>query len=158
MVRLPLIVLISATLTMGLPVGASADWAYTRWGMTPEQVAAASDNKVKVLAATDQTRDPGDDWVMADQGTWSDGTVNGDVGFMFDAKTNRLKCVVYNTTGHNVAPLKAAFLQRYGKPASTSTYGPTVTLTWKPADKIELVVSDQGPAAVVTQCSPTETP
>jgi hypothetical protein len=158
MARLPSIVFATATLMISLSSFASADWTYTRWGMTPEQVASASDGKVKVLASADQTRDPGDDWIMADQGTWSDGTISGDVGFMFDAKTNALRCVVYNTTGDNVAPLKAAFLQRYGKPASVSTYGPTLTLTWHPADKIELVVSDQGPAAVVTQCSPTEKP
>ncbi len=64
---------------------ARADWAYTRWGMTPEQVAALSSGAVKVLPKVERT-DMGDHSEMAARGTFKDGSRVLDVGFVFDGK------------------------------------------------------------------------
>jgi hypothetical protein len=150
--RLQRIIIASATLATGLSSAASADWAYTHWGMSPEQVAAASGGSVKVLDVGKQTRDDADHWVLAAQGSFVEGALNLDVGFTFDTRTNGLKCVMYNATGDDVANLKAALVRRYGKPASTSSYGPTETSTWRQPDKIEFI-SGQEPSVVVTHCA-----
>jgi hypothetical protein len=146
------LILATATLAVGLSSAASADWAYTHWGMNPDQVATASGGSVKVLDAGKQTRDDADHWVLAAQGSFADGALRLDVGFTFDTRTNGLICVMYNAFGEDVAALKAVLIKRYGKPASTSSYGPTETLTWRQPDKIEFT-SGQGPAVVVTQCT-----
>jgi hypothetical protein len=151
--RLQLIAFISATLAVGVSSTSSADWAYTHWGMSPEQVAASSSGSVKILDVGKQTRDDADHWVLAAEGSFVDGGLRLAVGFTFDTTTNGLKCVMYNATGDNVAALKSVLVKRYGKPASTSSYGPTETLTWQQPDQIEFT-SGQGPAAAVTQCTP----
>ncbi len=153
--RLQRIILAAATLAVGLSSAASADWAYTHWGMSPEQVAAASGGSVKILDAAKQTRDDADHWVIAAQGSFVDGTLKLDAGFMFDTRTNGLRCVMYNAIGDDVATLKTVLLKRYGEPASTSSYGPTETLTWRQPNKIDFT-SGQGPAVVVTHCTSVE--
>jgi hypothetical protein len=150
--RLQLMTLAAVALAAGLSSSASADWAYTHWGMSPEQVAAASRGSVKVLDVGRQTRDDADHWVLAAQGSFVDDALRLDVGFTFDTRTNGLNCVMYNAAGGDVATLKAVLVKRYGKPASASSYGSTEILTWRQPDKIEFT-SGQGPAVVVMQCS-----
>jgi hypothetical protein len=153
--RPQLICLAAAALAAGFSTAASADWAYTHWGMTPEQVAAASGGSVKVLDAGKQTRDDADHWVLAAQGSFVDGALHYSVGFTFDTRTNGLKCVMYNALGPDVATLKAVLIQRYGAPASTDSFGPVEQLTWQQPDRIEFTVG-QGPAVVVTHCNPAQ--
>jgi opacity protein-like surface antigen len=153
--RFQLIILASAMLAIGLSSAASADWAYTHWGMSPEQVAAASGGSVKVLGVGKQTRDEADHWVLAAQGSTVQDGLNLGVGFTFDTRTNGLKCVMYNALGNDVATLKAALVRRYGKPASVNSYGSAETLAWRQPDTIEFT-SGPGPAVVVTHCTAEE--
>jgi hypothetical protein len=108
--------------------------------MSPNQVAAASGGSVKVLDVGKRTRDDADRWALAARGSFVDGALSLDVGFTFDTRTNGLICVVYNTLGEDVAALKAVLTKRYGKPASTSSYGPTqnANLTAARQDRIHL--------------------
>ena len=41
---------------------ARAEWAYTHWGMTPEQVATQSSGDVKVLPEAERTKSYDDHW------------------------------------------------------------------------------------------------
>jgi hypothetical protein len=148
------LVAFAAAAFVSLSSRASADWAYTQWGMNPDQVAAASDGLVTLIPTDKQTRDDTNHWVMAAQGSFTDGAVTGEVGFMFDTKTNGLTCVAYNTTGSNVAILKATLIKRFGKPTSSGIYGPAEMMSWQKPDKIDYAAG-QGPAAAVMQCAPT---
>jgi hypothetical protein len=77
-------------------VPAKANWAYTQWGMTPEQVAAASSGAVQVLPSSQRTRNDVDRWEMAAKGTYKDGSLTMDAGFTFDTQHGGLTCVMYN--------------------------------------------------------------
>jgi hypothetical protein len=149
-----LVAFATAALIAGHSSPASADWAYTHWGMSPDQVVSASAGSVKIIPTDKETRDDTDHWVMAAQGSFTDGAIRGEVGFMFDTKTNGLTCVAYNTTGSNVAILKATLIKRFGKPGSTGNYGPAEMMSWEKPDKIDYAAG-QGPAAAVMQCKPT---
>ena len=131
---------------------ARAEWGYTRWGMTPEQVAGRSSGDVKVLPKAERTKVGDDHTEIAAQGTFKDGPRVLSVGFMFDDKTG-LECVLYNAMGDDVAPVKADMIKRYG-PGKASEFGPTHTLSWTTPEKIELTIGDRPLAAVVTHCRP----
>jgi hypothetical protein len=84
---------------------ARADWEYTKWGMTPEQVAGASKGAVKVVPAADRYKNEDDHWEIAAQGSHSDGPLSLNIGFTFDTKAGGLKCVLYNAAGQEAARL-----------------------------------------------------
>jgi hypothetical protein len=130
---------------------AKADWGYTHWGMTPEQVAANSSGAVKVLPKSERTK-MGDHWEIAAMGKFRDGSLVLDVGFVFDDKTG-LRCVMYNAMQDDVAPVKAELIRRYG-PGKASDYGPTHSLTWNNPDNIEMTIGDNPLAVAVVHCLP----
>jgi hypothetical protein len=133
---------------------ARADWAYTHWGMTADQVAASSSGAVKVLPAAGRTRDEADHWELAAEGAYRDGALALRVGFTFDTDRGGLKCVLYNVSGDDVEALQAVLLKRYGKPVHESSFGDTRMVTWKTPDKVEFVAGQRPVAAVVSHCGP----
>jgi hypothetical protein len=139
---------------LSMPSIAMADWAYTHWGMTPEQVAAGSEGMVKVLAPDKRTRNADDHWELAAQGTYSEGTLKLPVGFTFDTTSGGLKCVMYNAFDKDIGTVRAALGSRYGKPASESDFGSGSMATWKTPDQIDMVIGQKPVAAVVTHCAP----
>src|SRR5215470_9149821 len=122
------------------PVQARADWAYTHWGMTPEQVASASKGAVNVIPAAQ--RDKGGITEAAAKGTYADGAMKMSVGFLFDTKTGGLICVVYSVLdAAQNETLEAAMVKRYGPPDQSSNV-PRMgkDITWKnKTDSIEFV-------------------
>ncbi len=136
------------------PSAAMADWAYTHWGMTPEQVAAASSGAAKVLPPAQRTRYEEDHWELAVEGTFNDGPLRLSVGFTFDTRGGGLKCVMYNVLGADVEVLRAALLKRYGKPGHESSFAGSTTQVWTTPDHIDLVVGENPTAAVVNHCAP----
>jgi hypothetical protein len=153
MPRKPLAWLAPIIVVMGLQP-ARADWAYTHWGMSQDDVVAASNGRVQKLPTADRTRDDADHWELAAQGTYIDGTLRMPVGFTFDTKTGGLKCVMYNATGDNVAALRESLEQRYGKAAEESDFMTTHSWKWRSPDAIEFVANQKPLAAAVTQCRP----
>ena len=132
--------------TFSMP--ALADWEYTHWGMTPEQVADASSGMVKVLPKAERTRI--NDGEIAAQGQFASGGRTMDVGFQFNA-AGGLECVLYNALGDDVAPLKAELIRKYGAVEQYASDG-WYSLTWKKPERIELTVGEKPLAAVVTHC------
>ena len=140
---------------LGASGHARADWAYTHWGMTPDQVVAASNGAVKLLPATQRTRNDDDHWEIAAQGSYVDASLRLAVGFMFDTRTGGLTCALYNVTGDkDVDALASRLQQRYGNPAEDSSFGPVRTLQWSTPDEIEYAANRSPPAAAVTHCQP----
>ena len=96
---------------------ARADWAYTRWGMTPEEVQSASDGEAVPLdpaaAATDMDLDPETTLL---QTRWSVEEFDFQVFLNFTGNEPRLTEVILKAEGHNRGELGEALIERYGPP------------------------------------------
>lgn len=136
------------------PSSANADWAYTHWGMTPEQVVAASSGTATVMPPAQRTREDADHWELAAEGTYVDNALHLSVGFTFDTQSGGLKCVMYNAREAEVTTLQQLLIKRYGKALKDSSFGGTQIMTWDKPDKIELVIGQRPLAAVVSHCAP----
>lgn len=138
--RVPMTLLPLSALLLASP--AYADWQYTRWGMTPEQVTAASSGKVTVGPG-----DPQEEYPSAKIGASGDYS-NGE--FSFKAKFYfangklvdvRLKLVSADLVGDGYK-IKNALDGRYGKPFSESG-GLMPIITYQDAEnnnRIDLVM------------------
>jgi hypothetical protein len=133
---------------------ARADWEYTRWGMTPEQVVNASGGHVKLLQGAEQ-RTVSPNMRHGARGTYSDGPVALQVRFTFDPLDgNGLNCVFYAVTDEQQGPaLKDLMIKHYGQPSrqgGVASLG-MADLTWEQPDNITLTMSNSDPA-FVTHC------
>lgn len=90
---------------------ASADWQYTRWGMTPAQVVTASQGAVQIKTGTEGDRVFGADLGAA--GTYSAAGFDFTTQFYFDA-AERLKGVRLHTDFARCAELKDTMAGLYG--------------------------------------------
>jgi hypothetical protein len=129
---------------------AAADWAYTKWGMTPEQVVKAAAGTAQITKS-ESTDDP--DLEMRVRGTYMAGPLRFEVTFGFRVSTGGLAFVSYWTdqAGQNAA-LKDLLVQKYGKPQSTQgTEQGVETWTWnRPGtDRIELDIPVGDPGVVI---------
>lgn len=140
-----------------LTTPAHADWQYTRWGMTPEQVVAASAGKAELLPASRRPRIP--PLETAASGEFQDGALALRTAFSFNTNGGGLACVSYGLMSHDGdAAFKANLTSRYGQPQRTSGL-PAIglqTLTWTTAtDEITASFSKDDPAYAM-QCARTK--
>jgi hypothetical protein len=140
-----------------VPRPAAADWDYTRWGMTAEQVIAASRGAASLVPVDSRYRNEDEDYEITVEATTSGPPVLN-IGFMFGIPGGGLKCVLYSASGPDAEAVQAMLVQRNGKPIKDSSFtlgrSQTRTLNWKTPDAIELVLNDKPVAAVVSQCAP----
>jgi len=127
---------------------ARADWQYTRWGMTPEQVVAASDGKAELLPEKRRPRVP--PLVTVAMGEFLDGPLQLRTVFSFSIERGGLECVSYGVSNHDDdEAFRAALVGRYGPPQRISAL-PVIkqeTLSWKtPTDTIDASFSKDDPA------------
>jgi hypothetical protein len=143
-----------ATLTLAMLISpirpAAADWEYTKWGMSPEQVVKASAGTVLLTKARPAGDGSGLD--MRAQGTFASGGMNFDASFGFDA-AGRLAFVTYalGEARMNDA-LENWLIKKYGQPKKTRGEEADVeTWTWSHPgmDIIELDIPDGEPAFVI---------
>jgi hypothetical protein len=127
---------------------AVADWQYTKWGMSPEQVVKASAGAVMLTAARPIGEGSADDrsgLEMRAEGTFAAGPLHCDVSFGFDA-AGRLAFVTYSIDDPaRNGLLKEWLVRRYGQPQSRQ--GPendVETWTWSSPgqDSIELNIQE----------------
>ncbi len=133
---------------------AHADWQYTKWGMTPEQVVAASGGKAALLPAARRPRIP--PLETAASGEFQDGALELRTAFSFNTDGSGLACVTYGLMSHDGdQAFKASLINRYGPPQRTSGL-PAIglqTLSWKTStDEIDANFSKDDPAYVM-QCA-----
>ena len=133
---------------------ARANWEYTKWGMTPNQVVRASRGSVEVVPKAARYRDDVEHWEIAARGTFVSGSLTLDVEFTFNLKNRGLRCVLYNATGDQVPVLKDKMLKANGPPAKESNAGGATKLVWNTPDKISLVMARNDGTAVLTHCAP----
>lgn len=143
-----------AALCSCLAMPAKANWAYTQWGMTPEQVAAASQGAVQVLPPSQRTRNDADQWEMAARGTYKDGGLMVDAGFTFDTRHGGLRCVLYNVMGDDVTLLRDTLGKRHGKPFEERSSSMDQDVIWHTPDVIEFAALKNPVVAAVTHCKP----
>jgi hypothetical protein len=143
-----------AALCSCLTVPAKANWAYTQWGMTPEQVAAASSGAVQVLPSSQRTRNDVLGWEMAAKGTYKDGSLTMDIGFTFDTQHGGLTCVMYNVMGDDATVLRETLGKRYGKPFKEGSSSIDQDVIWHTPDEIEFAALKNPVVAAVTHCQP----
>ena len=70
---------------------ARADWLYTKWGMTPEQVAAASHSAVHVIPNADRRRITEINLEYGAEGLFTDASLELRVSFGFDTQRGGLR-------------------------------------------------------------------
>lgn len=133
---------------------ARAEWAYTRWGMTPQEVVAASGGKAELLPANSRRDsmplEPGA------TGTFNEGPLEIRTTFVFATKPGGLQCVAYGVGDHaDDEAFKAALIKRYGPPKTKTAVAMLGQdqLGWQTAtDEINATFSKSDPAFVM-QCA-----
>jgi hypothetical protein len=140
---------------IGAISSARAEWAYTTWGMSPEQVEKASKGAVHVIPEAERVTLPGANMRTEAEGTYSDGDLRLVVRFSFDpTKGDGLGCVFYGVADEKQGQaLKDAMIKRYGKPVREDgiAFLGSTNLGWDKPDNIELQISKDDPA-FVTHC------
>jgi hypothetical protein len=131
---------------------AKADWAYTRWGMTPEQVAKASNGGIHVIPEAERKTVEDAKLRTGAEGTYKDGDLTLNVGFSFDTTTGGLKCVFYSVSdGRQNAVLRDLLVKRFGEPSGRSSL-PAIgmnAMNWDKPDEIYLQWVKENPANVM---------
>ncbi len=132
-------------LTCALPLQAAvADWEYTKWGMTPEQVAAASHGLVQVVAAGKRQRIDELKQENGAEGSYTDEPLKLNVNFRFDTEHGGLVMVFYSVMNHEQNDqLKDWLIRKYGPP-QTSGGLPVIglaTFQWNLKDEIDLNIT-----------------
>ena len=143
----------SATMLAGQSV-ARADWGFTHWGMTPEQVVSASGGLSHLIAPAARYKDTVANWEMAADGVIQDGNLTLQGGYMFDMRSGGLTCVMYNASGDDVSKLRNNLITRYGRPGKDSVSDSFEDLTWHTPDNLELAINLKPLTAAVTHCAP----
>jgi len=135
---------------LALPRPAAADWEYTKWGMTPEQVVKASTGAVLETRARPAGGDSGLE--IRAEGEFVSGSLRFDVSFGFD-NGGRLAFVTYSIDRASQNALLLDWLiRRHGEPqAQQDPDGDVKTLIWsRPGtDSIELNIPKGEPAFVI---------
>lgn len=124
----PLVLALSALFALALlSPPARADWQYTKWGMTLEEVLAAAGGRVYRL--TEPKRD-GEEVIMA-EGVH----VAGDLRFMaqfsfLDGKLNRVTLQYQTRDKQNCEDVSNALRARYGPPDQSEAFRLQRTMGW----------------------------
>src|SRR5437016_5340228 len=119
-----------ASLTVGFANPSNADWQYTKWGMTPAEVLAASGGKATESAI--EEKEAGKKAVKL-KSEHTAGQYSFDVRFVFNRKTNALLRVdleLRNPSADNCGSLHGALFARYGIPQEKSSQAFFESSTW----------------------------
>ena len=144
---------VSALMVLAAASPAAADWEYTRWGMTADQVIAASGGKAKAMPPGRYYRNDAGGYEISVEGR-TRGPPRLSIGFQFDLRSGGLQCVISNAVGDDAETLLALMVQRYGAPISDDSFGTTRTMQWTTPDAVELTMNATPKAAVVNHCAP----
>lgn len=128
---------LAVSLVVGFSAEALADWQYTKWGMTAEEVIAASGGKARKFTDTGQDTDTERLQAITPYRT---GDFAFEAGFMFSRKDGRLRSVRLKLVEGDGLLLSAALVNRYGKPVSESKTAFTQHARWLDKENNNTVV------------------
>jgi len=137
-----------------VPAPASAHWEFTRWGMSLQQVVAASRGAVRALPAEERRRMPSARMEYRAAGEFRSGTLRLSVAFAFDARNGGLVCVSARGDAAQGQALRARLMRQFGEPqergrdpaTSTDSFG------WTQPDEIDLQITP-GQPVVLLHCA-----
>ena len=147
--------LLALSVVLCLPAAARGDWQYTKWGMTPEEVARASGGAVKAEPPAQRRTIADANLRSGADGTFQDGPIRLRVQFSFDATKGGLACVFYGVMNQaDNDAFKAALVKRFGPPQRTTglqAIGMAV-LSWEPGDDSVEFQAMEGEASFAMHC------
>jgi hypothetical protein len=115
--RCPAIVLMLLSLAISQP--AIADWRFTTWGMTPEQVVTASQGKVHLLPPNRRPRIPPLETLA--EGDFKANELDLETRYAFNTTSGGLACVFYAVaSADDNNAFKASLIKQFGNPQKTS--------------------------------------
>jgi len=115
--RLPLLAAaLLAAAASAAPV--RADWQYTRWGMSPDQVVAASGGAVQL--GPPPSGKTYDGLTGRARGVYQEGGASFDAYFHFDQANGLSKVALERTGGTACAAIHAGLVARHGQPAKST--------------------------------------
>jgi hypothetical protein len=121
---------------------AAANWQYTTWGMTPDQVSSAAHGNVLHVDPSARNSTDGDQILL--ETPYAAGTFNFKAGFAFDSRTHLDRVHLVLLSGDAVE-LHAALLKKYGDPQNKDSdfesFGGRIT--WITTDET-IVLSQSG--------------
>ena len=130
---------------------AAANWQYTRWGMSPAELVAASHGAVHLVPPQRRLGPTGPDIETRAEGTYTDGPLRLDVSFGFGGHGGGLVLVTYlvEDAAQNYL-LRQSLVRAHGQPTPTGDADEGSGIWNHPGqDSIDLSISDEGPAFVV---------
>lgn len=145
----PAVLALLAAAAVAMP--AQASFEYTRWGMTEQQVIAASRGAARALPAQERRAVGAIEYrITASQRT--DAGPSFTVAFGF-ASPGGLRCISYRADGDGAAiALRAWLIRRYGQPSARGgrTEQGEESLAWTRPDQIDAEFGPRG--ALALQC------
>ncbi len=143
--------LAAAFVCVALVPRAEANWEYTKWGMTPAQVVAASHGAVHLIPPERRLGLTGPDIETRAEGLFVDGKLRLNVSFGFAGHGGGLVLVSYlvQDAAQNTL-LRDRLVHAYGPPAPSGDADMGSGVWRHPGqDVIDLSISDESPAFVV---------
>jgi hypothetical protein len=123
-------IIITITVLGSASEPASAHWQFTKWGMTPVQIVAASKGAARELSADESAKQSVKDpyWIAKLGMPYKSGNYEFEAFFLFDA-SDRLACVHLKLSGSGVLPLEGDLRGKYGVPERDVDlqFGPVIT-------------------------------
>jgi hypothetical protein len=116
-----------------VPTAALADWQYTKWGMSPEEVVAASNGNAHLVSEAEaaKTFRSAEYVVLLAKGDHSADGEKFSVIFDFTKQAKRLQGVTLKATDPSRCYIyRRVLLNKYGAPVDTNR-GPTEDLKWR---------------------------
>lgn len=137
-----------------LATPAAAHWEYTRWGMTQQQVVAASRGAVRALPAGERRAVPEARMEYRATGEFRAGALRLTVAFAFDARNGGLVCVSARGDSLQGPALRGRIERAFGAPQERGLdpASGTETLAWSRPDEINLELTP-GQPVILLQCS-----
>ena len=141
----------AALLCLALSPRAEADWEYTRWGMTPAQVVAASHGAVHLIPPEHRLGPTRPDVETSAEGIFADGKLRLNVSFSFSGHGGGLVLVSYLVQDASQNKLlRDRLVHAYGTPAPSGDADLGSGVWRHPGqDVVDLSISDESPAFVV---------
>ncbi len=95
---------------------AQAEWEYTRWGMSVDEVVKASEGKAVPVNVSERVLLKNDAHQTLLKTQWSTEEYSFDVFFKFDLKDSKLSELLFKSTGNN-EDLGIAMIEEFGLPS-----------------------------------------
>jgi len=143
--------LVPAGLLACLAGPAQAHWEFTRWGMTQQQVVAASRGTTRALPPAERRPVPNARMEYRAAGEFRAGTLRLTVAFAFDARNGGLVCVSARGEAAQADALRARLERLFGAPQERGRdpASGAITLGWSRPDEIDLHISPGRPVVLL---------